>query len=87
MNATQVVTNVVTRGGAIPTPTCYCTCMAAAMLSLSLRISWRLFVPRMFRKVVWANSLQDEITCQSRYFCVQLVASPGGVMRVLHVGD
>ena len=29
------------------------------MLSLSLRISWRFFVPNIFRRVVWASSLQN----------------------------
>ena len=33
------------------------TCMLLEMLSLSLRISCRFFVPRMFRNVVCANSL------------------------------
>ena len=32
------------------------TCMEPEMLSLSLRISWRFFVPRIFRNVVWARS-------------------------------
>ena len=35
------------------------TCMAPAMLSLSLRISWRFFVPRMFLSDVCASSLEN----------------------------
>ena len=31
--------------------------MEPEMLSLSLRISWRFLVPRMFLRVVWASSL------------------------------
>ena len=38
------------------------TCMEPEMLSLSLRISWRFFVPKMFRRVVWASSLQNIYT-------------------------
>ena len=34
------------------------TCMEPEMLSLSLRISCRFFVPRMFLRVVWARSLK-----------------------------
>ncbi len=37
------------------------TCMEEEMLSLSLRISWRFFVPKMFLSVVWARSLSTEV--------------------------
>ena len=40
------------------------TCMAMEMLSRSLRISWRFFVPRMFLKDVWARSLNNKIVLQ-----------------------
>ena len=40
------------------------TCMAIEMLSRSLRISWRFFVPRMFLKDVWARSLHNKIVLQ-----------------------
>ena len=40
------------------------TCMAIEMLSRSLRISWRFFVPRMFLKDVWARSLNNKIVLQ-----------------------
>ena len=33
------------------------TCIAMEILSLSLRISWRFFVPKMFLREVWARSL------------------------------
>ena len=36
-----------------------CTCILLEMESLSLRISCRCFVPRMFLRVVWASSLVE----------------------------
>ena len=36
------------------------TCIEEDMLSLSLRISCRFFVPKMFLRVVWASSLQKK---------------------------
>ena len=38
-------------------------CMAPAMLSLSLRISCRFFVPRMFLREVWASNLGEYGHC------------------------
>ena len=37
------------------------TCIAKEMLSRSLRISWRFFVPRMFLSEVWASKLEVRI--------------------------
>ena len=60
------------------------TCMAPAILSLSLRISWRFFVPRIFLSDVCASSLQENglLIKVSELFSKNLLRA---VMRVLHV--
>ena len=58
------------------------TCMAPEMPSLSLRISWRFFVPRMFLRVVWDSNLAY-YQYQYQY---QWQDWPGAVMSILHVG-
>ena len=60
------------------------TCMAPAILSLSLRISWRFFVPRIFLSDVCASSLQENglLIKNSELFFKNLLRA---VMRVLHV--
>ena len=42
------------------------TCIDPEMLSLSLRISWRFFVPKMFRRVVCASNLKEELRNRER---------------------
>ena len=63
------------------------TCIAPAILSLSLRISWRFFVPKMFLNEVCANNLQFEIIFA--YFCWQpsLLCAVVGVLYIGHAHD
>ena len=42
------------------------TCIDPEMLSLSLRISWRFFVPKMFRRVVCASNLKRSLGYRER---------------------
>ena len=77
------------------------TCMELLMLSLSLRISWRFLVPRMFLSVVWASSLGRHTsslmarltsakstiyTRQPLRRVIVIVESPGRVVGILHIG-
>ena len=44
------------------------TCIAEEMLSLSLRISCKFFVPKIFRRVVWESNLKDVLDWFSHFF-------------------
>ena len=59
------------------------TCIAMEMLSLSLSISCRFFVPKMFLSEVWARSLK----CKKYIWCWVMMwfLIPGGVVSILHI--
>ena len=66
------------------------TCIEEDMLSLSLRISCRFLVPKMFLRVVWASSLQ---TTSFSWYCTSFLFDfdkkqplPCRVMSILHIG-
>lgn len=48
------------------------TCIELEIPSRSLRISWRFFVPRILRRVVWANSRVD--WCALATFAIETIA-------------
>ena len=50
------------------------TCIEPEMLSLSLRISWRFFVPKMFRRVVCASNLKRSFGYRERIWHVSVIA-------------
>ena len=51
------------------------TCIAEEMLSLSLRISCRFFVPKIFRRVVWESSLKYDLDYISTFFVITTIKS------------
>ena len=57
--------------------------MEEDMLSLSLRISCRFFVPKMFLRVVWAKSLDKYM----RNSMMKDGALPGRMVCIFHIGD
>ena len=69
------------------------TCIAEDMLSLSLRISCKFFVPKMFLRVVWESNLNKELSsfpsyfmfCQSFGNCLTIILALWSGGRSLHL--
>ena len=57
------------------------TCIAEEMLSLSLRISCRFFVPKIFRRVVWESSLKYDLDYISTFLSSQLLNHKSSIIN------